>query len=73
MAEYRARTNVYKADVEELVAERSRNWLELDSVPEAQSAAGPSCQNRNIGDLAQIPINIELPITPFAILCFELR
>lgn len=39
MAEYRARTNVYKADVEELVAERNRNWLELDSVPEAQSAA----------------------------------
>lgn len=39
MAEYRARTDTYQEEVEGVMAERNRNWLELDSVPEAQSAA----------------------------------
>jgi len=39
MAEYRLRTDTYQEEVEGVMAERNRTWLDLDSVPEAQSAA----------------------------------
>lgn len=39
MAEYRLRTYTYQEEVQGVMAERNRTWLDLDSVPEAQSAA----------------------------------
>lgn len=39
MAEYRLRTDTYQEEVEGVIAERNRTWLDLDSAPEAQSAA----------------------------------